>query len=367
MRTHAGFIIPLGREMKLSAAPALHTLHLCLPADDRLSAPPLTSSVPPIMTLPVMTLPEDLTSEIPPVSITRLEDDPAGSELLERLDGIHERKEQAQATIRAEGKPLSDLMAEADEVAARALVGDADEEEVEAAEAAVQEAKDNIEAARREVRQCERAADLVRDKLRERSAELHRENADSVRAVHRVLLRRALEAEREAAALLRFLREFEARYARYTADDQSVQHPQYLKEHERTQPPRALMGPARTPGGNVFSRTEATTWMYRAADMLDEEPPAVLHLESLDFEAEATDLQYRRLDEDELPSALAPAAAPDASAESLEETAPAETASNGTGTDADGESDPAGETEEDASETDADATSQTEEDPSSRA
>jgi len=295
--------------MKLSAAPALHTLRLCLPADVRLSAPPLTSSVPPIMTLP-----EDLTSEIPPVSIIRLEDDPEGSELLERLDGIHERKEQAQATIRAEGKPLSDLMAEADEVAARALVGDADEEEVEAAEAAVQEAKDNIEAARREVRQCERAADLVRNKLRERSAELHRENADSVRAVHRVLLRRALEAEREAAALLRFLREFEARYARYTADDQSVQHPQYLKEHERTQPPRALMGPARTPGGNVFSRTEATTWMYRAADMLDEEPPAVLHLESLDFEAEATDLQYRRLDEDELPPALAPGGAPEGEA-----------------------------------------------------
>ncbi len=256
-----------------------------------------------------MPLPKDATTEIPPVSITHLEDDPEGSELLERLDAIHKRKRQAKDTIRTEGEPLPDLMAEADEMAARALTGDAGEDEVEAAEKAVQAAKDNIETARRQVRQCERAANRVRDQLRERAAELHGENADRVRAVHRVVLRRALEAERQAAVLLRILREFEARYARYTADDQSVQHPQYLKEHERTQPPRALMGPARTPGGNVFSRTEATMWMHRTADMLDDEPPAVLHLESLDFEVETADLQYRRLEEDDLPDPPAPSAA----------------------------------------------------------
>lgn len=258
-----------------------------------------------------MTIFEDLTTEIPPVSITRLDEDPEGQELLERLDDIHERKEEAQATIRVEGKPLSDLMAEADEMAARALVGDADPEAVEEAEAAVQETKDTIEAARREVRQCERAADLVREKLHTRSTELHEENAESVRAVHRVLLRRALEAERRAATFLRIVREFEARYARYTADDASVQHPQYLRERERTHPPRALMGPARTPGGNVFSRNEASTWMHRAADMLDEDPPAVLHLESLDFEVEDIDLAYGTM-EAPLPPSPSSEAAPDA-------------------------------------------------------
>lgn len=288
---------------------------------------------------------KDRTDDIPPVSITRLEDDPKGQELLDRLDEIHERKNEAEATIRSEGKPLSDLMAEADEMAARALVGEVDEEEVEQAEAAVQDAKDSIEAARREVRQCERAADLVRDKLRERASELHGENADSVRAVHRVLLRRTLEAERTAATLLRILREFEARYARYTADDRSVQHPQYLKEHERTHPPRALMGPARTPGGNVFSRTEATTWMHRAADMLDADPPAVLHLESLDFETEGVDLDYTQLEEDDLPPSLAPDAVPSASAESSEETALAQVPSD---EDKDGEGEGAASEDEDS-------------------
>ena len=267
-----------------------------------------------------MTILEDLTADVPPVSLTRLDEDPDGQALLERLDAIHERKEEAKATIRAEGKPLPDLMAQADEMAARALVGDADDDEVDAAEAAVQEAKDAIEAARREVRQCERAADLVRDKLRDRAADLHENNAESVRAVHRVLLRRALEAERRASTLLRVVREFEARYARYTADDASVQHPQYLKEHERTQPPRALMGPARTPGGTVFSRSEATTWMHRAADRLDEDPPAVLHLESLDFEVEDAELTYGTMDR---PAPTPPAeAALDASEDGSAEESP---------------------------------------------
>ena len=57
------------------------------------------------------------------------------ADLRQRLDDLHAQKESAEATVQSEGAPLPDLMAEADERAACALVGDADLEDVEKAEA----------------------------------------------------------------------------------------------------------------------------------------------------------------------------------------------------------------------------------------
>jgi hypothetical protein len=118
-----------------------------------------------------------------------------------------------------------------------------------------------------------------------------------------------LEAERRASALLRLLREFEVRYARYAAGPEAKSHPQYLPDHLRTQPPRSLMGPARTSGGNVFDRSDATTWMRRAADLLDAEPPAVVDLSSIDFESEVAAIETVDPDDLDPPAdALGPSA-----------------------------------------------------------
>lgn len=229
--------------------------------------------------------------DLPPVSITRLEDDAEGQALIEKLQDLRDQREEADAKAREVRRPLSDLMAEADELAARLMVGDVDPEEADEAEAKVRETKDRIEELRRKVKQFDRAAVLVEEKLDERAEDLYDDNAEAVRSVHRLLTRHALEAERRASALLRLLREFEVRYARYAAGPEAKSHPQYLPAPLRTQPPRSLMGPARTSGGNVFDRSDATTWMRRAADLLDAEPPAVIDLSSIDFESEVAAIE----------------------------------------------------------------------------
>jgi hypothetical protein len=229
--------------------------------------------------------------DLPPVSITRLADDDEGQALIEKLQDLRDQREQADAKAREVRRPLSDLMAEADELAARSMVGDVDPEEADEAEAKVRKTKDRIEELRRKVKQFDRAAVLVEEKLDERAEDLYDDNAEAVRSVHRLLTRHALEAERRASALLRLLREFEVRYARYAAGPEAKSHPQYLPDHLRTQPPRSLMGPARTSGGNVFDRSDATTWMRRAADLLDAEPPAVIDLSSIDFESEVAAIE----------------------------------------------------------------------------
>lgn len=250
-----------------------------------------------------MTIFDDDSIDLPPVRVTPLEDDEEGRSLLDRLEALQEQKESAQAEAREAGRPLADLLAEADELAARALVGDVDPDEADEAEAEARATKERIEEARRQVKQCERASAMVREKIEERARDLYAENADAVRSVHRILVRHALEAERRAAQLLRVLREFEAHYARYTSGDHPEPHPQYLKEQERTSPPRAVMGPARTPGGNVFNSTEATLWMHRAADAVDAEPPAVLDVASLDFESDDATPSFVRPEEiDEEPT-----------------------------------------------------------------
>jgi len=238
--------------------------------------------------------------DLPPVSITRLEDDPDGQALLDRLEELHDQREQAEAKAREVRRPLADLMAEADELAARAMVGDVDPDEADAAEETVRQTKDRIEELRRKVKQLDRAATLVDEKLEARGKDLYDDNAEAVRSVHRLLTRHALEAERRASALLRLLREFEVRYARYAAGPEAKSHPQYLPDPLRTQPPRSLMGPARTAGGNIFDRADATAWMRRAAEVLGAEPPAVLDLASIDFESE--DAQLEQLSPEDLDS-----------------------------------------------------------------
>jgi len=252
--------------------------------------------------------------DLPPVSITRLEDDPEGQALIEKLQDLRDHREQADAKAREVRRPLSDLMAEADELAARSMVGDVDPEEADEAEAEVQKTKDRIEELRRKVKQFDRAAGLVEEKLDKRAEDLYDDNAEVVRSIHRLLTRHALEAERRASALLRLLREFEVRYARYAAGPEAKSHPQYLPDHLRTQPPRSLMGPARTSRGSVFDRSDATTWMRRAADILDAEPPAVIDLSSIDFKSEVAAIEYVPPD--------APHDAPDPAAPETGEDAP---------------------------------------------
>lgn len=296
---------------------------------------------------------------IPPVRVTPLEDDAEGRALLDRLDALEEQKESAQAEAREAGRPLADLLAEADELAALALVGDADPEEADAAEKEAQRRRERIEEARRQVKQCERAASLVRGKIEDRAQALYAENADAVRDVHRVLVREALQAERRAALLLRVLREFETHYARYTAGNDPEPHPQYLKEYERTSPPRPLMGPARTPGGNVFDGSEATRWMRRAADAIDADPPAVVDVASLDFASEDATPSTVALDP---PEDAAPNEAPDPASQSLSPDAPQDAGAQGDDVDAiDAETDEAesGEAETDAEAAAADASEDT--------
>lgn len=248
-----------------------------------------------------MRLFDDDPVDIPPVQVTDLRDDDEGQALWNQLQEVEDRRQEAEATLHRESQPLADLMAEADELAARVLVGEADEEEADAAEEEVQAARKRVEEARRTVQQCTRAEKLLREKLRARAVELHDENADVVQAVHRVLLHRALEAEKRAATLLRVLRTFEQQYARYTDDDDHAQYPQYLDKQVRTMPPRALLGAARTQGGTVFDNTEAAVWIRRAAERLEMEPPAVLDVTSLDFERADAEPEY--IDPEDIASA----------------------------------------------------------------
>lgn len=239
-----------------------------------------------------MRLFDDDSIEIPPIHLKSLTDDAEGRDLWKRLEALEARRKEAEATLHRESQPLADLLAEADELAALVLVGDAEEEEAQAAEDNVQAARQRVEDARRAVNQCDRAEFLVRKKLRARAQALHEENTDAVRSVHRVLLHHALNAERRAAGLLRLLREFEQQYARYSTDDASARHPQYLTEEDRTVPPRPLLGPARASGGTVFDRSEAAAWMRRAAERVEADAPPLLEIDSLDFESPEAAPEY---------------------------------------------------------------------------
>jgi hypothetical protein len=252
--------------------------------------------------------------DLPPVSITRLEDDAEGQALLDKLDELRAEQQEAERKAREARRPLPDLMAEADELAARAMVGDVDADAADEAEEKVQNQKDRAEQFRRRVKQCDRAASLVQEKLDAREDDLYDHNAEAVRTIHRLLTRHALQAERRAATLLRLLREFEVRYARYSSGEAPESHPQYLPQEVRTSPPRSIMGPARTAGGNVFDSADATAWMRRAADLVDAEPPAIVDLASVDFTD--ADARLQTLSPDDVPAddldVLAPAAEPEA-------------------------------------------------------
>jgi len=104
-----------------------------------------------------------------------------------------------------------------------------------------------------------------------------------VRRSHEALVEATLEAEKRASTLLRVLREFEMRYARYTDSADPEPHPRYLRDDERTRPPRSLMGPAQSPGGQVYASSDATAWMQRAAQQLDVSGPTVVEVEAIDF------------------------------------------------------------------------------------
>ena len=245
------------------------------------------------------------------------------------MQEVETQRAEAEATLQRETQPLARLIAEADELAARALVGDAEEEDAQQAEAEVRDARQRVDDARRTVQQCDRAEERVLQKLRRRARELHKENAEAVRSVHRVLLHRALEAERRAATLLRVLREFEQRYARYSTDEASAQHPQYLTERDRTMPPRALMGPARIGETTSFDRSEASVWMHRTANHLEADRPMLLDVESLDFEDPQSTPKYVAPEEDVVdPSSLPDPGEPSATDEDAREepTSPAPSA-----------------------------------------
>jgi hypothetical protein len=229
---------------------------------------------------------EEMSVDAPTVQVTPLERDPEGSDLLERLASLESQKAEAEQRAMSASRPLPSLIARADDLAARSLAGSATAEEAEAAEDEVRKVQANIEAARREARQCGQAITLVRKKLEERSRRLYQENAEHVREAHRALTAAALHAQQRAATLLRILREFEMRYACYTDNDQPEPYPRYLRDADRTQPPRSIMGPAKSPNGHVYASSDATAWMQRAAALVDADGPAVVEVQALDFEAE---------------------------------------------------------------------------------
>jgi len=189
------------------------------------------------------------------------------------------------------------------------MAGQADAEEADAAEEAVRKAQAEVESARREARQCTQAMTLVEEKLDERARELYAENAKNVRGAHRTLAKATLKAQERASTLLRILREFEMRYARYTESQEPEPYPRYLRDEERTRPSRSIMGPAQSPNGHVYTAGDATSWMQRAAQLLDVNGPAVIEVETLDFESETATIlleSYTALDATPPPSRTAP-------------------------------------------------------------
>lgn len=237
--------------------------------------------------------------ECPPVRVTPLDDDDTGHELLERLHQLQQQLADANHRAAASSRPLPGLIARADELAAQSMAGQADPDEADAAEEAVRDAQAEVEAARREARQCTQAITLVEERLDERARELYTENAANVREAHRTLAEATLKAQERASALLRVLREFEMRYARYTESTEPEPYPRYLRDEERTRPSRSIMGPAQSPSGHVYASGDATSWMQRAAQLLDVDGPAVIEVDTLDFESESATIlleNYAALD-----------------------------------------------------------------------
>jgi hypothetical protein len=237
--------------------------------------------------------------ECPPVRVTPLDDDDAGHELLSRLHQLQQQLADANHRAAASSRPLPGLIARADELAAQSMAGQADPDDAASAEEAVREAQSEVEAARREARQCTQAITLVEEKLDERARKLYAENAENVRTTHRALAEATLKAQERASTLLRILREFEMRYARYTESTEPEPYPRYLRDEERTRPSRSIMGPAQSPSGHVYASGEATSWMQRAAQLLDVDGPAVIEVDTLNFESESATIRladYSALD-----------------------------------------------------------------------
>lgn len=221
--------------------------------------------------------------EFPSVQVTPLEEDEEGKDLLDRLSDLNQQHADARHRAEVASQPLPTLIARADELAAQSLAGEVSPEEADAAETELRSAQEDVEAGRREARQCAKAIELVRTKIQSRARTLYHENAEQVRRSHEALVEATLEAEKRASTLLRILREFEMRYARYTDSADPEPHPRYLRDDERTRPPRSLMGPAQSPGGQVYASSDATAWMQRAAQQLDVSGPTVVEVEAIDF------------------------------------------------------------------------------------
>ena len=117
--------------------------------------------------------------DVPPIRVIPLDDDERGAELLDRLDRLQNEKSEADTEAETAGRPLPDLMARADDLAARAMAGEADEEEAAEAEADLRERQAQVEAARRRSRQCQKAISLVKERIQDRAEALHEENTEA--------------------------------------------------------------------------------------------------------------------------------------------------------------------------------------------
>ncbi|HHP7239022.1 hypothetical protein [Longibacter sp.] len=228
---------------------------------------------------------DDRPVECPPVEVTPLQEDETGQDLLNRLSHLQQQKAEAEHEAAATSQPLPSLIARSDDLSARSMAGTVDVEEAEAAEEEVQRVQAEVEAARRRARQSSKAIALVEKQLEERARTLYEENTRQVRETHRTLVKEARDAQTRAATLLRILREFEMRYARYTESTEPEPYPRYLRDAERTKPPRSLMGPAKSPNGHVYASSDATQWLQRAAALLDENGPSIIDVQALDFES----------------------------------------------------------------------------------
>lgn len=233
---------------------------------------------------------DEASVDCPPVRVTPLDRDDKGRELLERLEELQQQLADANHRAATASRPLPDLLARADELAAQSMAGRASAEEAEAAEEQVREAQNNVEAARREARQCAQAITLVEEQLAERARALYRENTRHVQSAHKELVQATLDAQKRASTLLRILREFEMRYARYTDSTEPEPYPRYLRDEERTRPPRSIMGPSQSPSGHVYAAGDATEWMQRASQLLGVDGPAIVNVETLDFESDDASL-----------------------------------------------------------------------------
>ena len=229
---------------------------------------------------------DEASVDCPPVRVTPLERDDRGKELLDRLAELQQQLADANHRASAASRPLPDLLARADELAAQSMAGRASADEAEAAEEKVREARNDVEAARREARQCSQAITLVEEQLDERARALYRENTRHVQNAHKELVQATLDAQKRASTLLRVLREFEMRYARYTDSSEPEPYPRYLRDEERTRPPRSIMGPSQSPSGHVYAAGDATEWMQRASQLLGVDGPAIVDVETLDFESD---------------------------------------------------------------------------------